>query len=109
MVSKKPQATDFFWDLAKSMLFDSDTDEGTLMGFPCLRVDGRFFGMCDHRTGELIVKLSKDRVEMLIDAGVAQPFAPAGRVFKEWVLVSDRDPDQWRTLLVEARSFVKAS
>ena len=91
------------------MLLDLDTDEGTLMGFPCLRVDGKFFGTCDHRTGELIVKLPRDRIETLIDARVGQPFAPAGRIFKEWVLVPDRDSDQWRTLLKEARAFVKAS
>lgn len=109
MADRKPEVIDFFWDLARPMLCDADTDEGTLMGFPCLRVDGRFFGTCDHRTGELIVKLSRARVQALIDAGVGQPFAPAGRVFREWVLVPGRDPDQWRELLAEARAFVKES
>ena len=76
------------------------------MGFPCLRSDGQFFASCDHRTGDLIVKLPRDRVAELIDTGVGKPFAPAGRVFREWVLVEDRDETRWAALMDEARVFV---
>ena len=32
-----------------------------MMGFPCLRLDGDFFASCDHRTGNLVVKLNEAR------------------------------------------------
>ena len=76
------------------------------MGFPCLRVEGEFFATCDHRTGELIVKLPAPRVQELIDLGYGKAFKPAGRVFREWVLVPERDDKRWAGLMAEARSFV---
>jgi hypothetical protein len=79
------------------------------MGFPCLRVDGEFFATCDHRTGELIVKLPRARVQELIDQGLGQAFNPAGRVFREWVLVPERDEQRWTELLTEARVFVSGA
>lgn len=100
------EPAEFFWDLVEPMLADDGVDEGTLMGFPCLRVNGDFFGTCDHRTGHLIVKLPKARVDELVASGIGQPFAPAGKVFKEWVLVPDRDGSRWVELLNQARSFV---
>ena len=53
------------------------------MGFLCLRVEEQFFATCDHRTGELMVKLPRKRVQELIDSGPAHPFAPSGQVFRE--------------------------
>jgi hypothetical protein len=44
-------------------------------------VEGEFFATCDHRTGDLIVKLPQAGVQELIDLGVGPAFAPAGRVF----------------------------
>jgi hypothetical protein len=76
-----------------------------MMGFPCLRAAGAFFASCDHRSGDLIVKLPVHRVEQLIQAGAGEPFAPAGRTFHEWVLIGDRDPARWAGLIDEARAF----
>lgn len=76
------------------------------MRFPCLRVDGEFFAAPEHRSGDLIVKLPETRVEELIGAGIGVEFAPAGKVFREWVRVAKRDPDLWDGLLADARSFV---
>lgn len=98
--------TAFFWDLAGPLLAREGVSDGTMMGYPCLRVRGAFFASCDHRTGDLIVKLPRDRVTALIAAGEGQPFAPAGRVFKEWLLVPDRDDRRWEALLAEAYAFV---
>jgi hypothetical protein len=36
---------------------------------------------------------------------VGKPFAPAGRTFREWVLVDHRDPARWAKLIDEARAF----
>jgi hypothetical protein len=100
------QPTDFFREASASALTHPDVATGTMMGFPCLRVSGAFFASCDHRRGDLIVKLSQQRVQELITAGVGKPFAPAGRTFREWVLVDGRDPARWAELIDEARSFV---
>lgn len=104
---KKPAETDFFWELAEPFLARDDVDEGTLMGFPCVRVGGDFFTTCDHRTGHLIVKLDRERVAGLIADGLGESFAPAGKVFKEWMLVEPRDEARWIALMDEAYEFVK--
>ncbi|MDF1667014.1 MAG: hypothetical protein P1V97_35050 [Planctomycetota bacterium] len=105
--SKKAPETDFFWTLAKEFLSQDGVTEGSLMGFPCLRVNGEFFGTCDHRSGDLIVKLPKDRVAKLIADEKGHPFAPAGRIFKEWVLVKKRNKKTWTALLKEGQAFVQ--
>ena len=104
----KTAASAFFWATAEPLMSRPDVNEGTLMGFPCLRVDGGFFATCDHRSGDLIVKLSRDRVQEVIAQGEGEPFAPAGRVFKEWVTVSEREAEQWRKLMDEALRFVSS-
>jgi hypothetical protein len=96
----------FFWETAAAALAHDDVTTGTMMGFPCLRVSGAFFASCDRRSGDLIVKLPRQRVEQLIEAGAGQPFAPAGRTFREWVLIDDRHQARWATLIDEARLFV---
>jgi hypothetical protein len=97
--------TAFFWDIAEPFLADGSTSVGTLMKFPCLRANGSFFATCDHRSGDLIVKLPRPRVRELVEKGDAQPFAPAGRTFKEWASIPHRDEDSWRALLAEARAY----
>ena len=95
-----------FLELSEPLLGSGRAEEGTMMGFPCLRTDGAFFATSDHRSGDLIVKLPADRVDELIGEGIGEPFAPAGRRFKEWVAVRDRDRERWEALLAEALEFV---
>jgi hypothetical protein len=104
--TRTPQ-TRFFWDLAEPLFTDPSVSVGTLMRFPCLRAGGNFFATCDHRTGDLIVKLPRHRTSELIAAGDAQPFAPAGRTFTEWASISLRDEDTWCALLAEARTYAR--
>jgi hypothetical protein len=42
----------------------------------------------------------------LIAAGQGEPFAPAGKVFREWVSIPKRDRRRWRSLLRESVAFV---
>ncbi|MEM7334685.1 MAG: hypothetical protein AAF490_21595 [Chloroflexota bacterium] len=95
-----------FWDLANPMLIKGEAEEGTMMGFKCLRVQGKFFATLNHRTNDLIVKLPKDRVLSLIDEGLAAPFSPNGRVFKEWATITKIDESYWEQILQESRRFV---
>jgi len=63
----------------------------------------------ERNTGDLIVKLAATTIDEMIDAGTAEPFAPAGRRFKEWALITGRDEDQWEALLHDALAFVQGS
>lgn len=101
------KGTKLFWSLAESLYEDPKVKEGTMMGFKCLRLEGAFFATLDHRNGALITKFPKERVLELIESGTGQAFAPAGRVFKEWVSIPIPDRKQWSQLLQEAKSFVQ--
>lgn len=96
-----------FWEVAQPFL-DRGAERSTMMGFPCLRVDGTFFASLDHRSGDLVVKLPAARVDELIDEGVGLPFAPNGRRFKEWTVVPHRDHALWTDLADEARDFAQS-
>lgn len=98
--------SDEFWDTAAPLIAEGLVEEGTLMGGSCLRSQGEFVGMANHKGPGLVVKIHRDRVAELIDAGEGQPFAPAGKVFSEWVLIEAFDEARWQELLREAVTFV---
>ena len=94
-----------FWDLAEPLLAQSAVTRSTMMGLPCLRWNGAFFASCDRRTGNLLVKLSEARVDELVSADRAEPFAPAGRRFREWAAVPHSRSRTWKRLLDEALAY----
>jgi hypothetical protein len=96
-----------FWELIEELqLEDPRVEEGTIMGGRGARVAGEFLGLVDFKGSGLVVKLPRARVQELIDEGVGQPFAPAGKVFKEWVSIPQRDRRRWRAMLREGVAFV---
>lgn len=109
------QATDLetgerrFWSLAESLLERPGVSRSTMMGFPCLRIAGKFFATFDHRTGALVVKLPERDVDRLIAAGRAEAFAPNGRRFREWAAVPVARTRSWPRLLDDALEFVAGS
>jgi hypothetical protein len=98
-----------FWDLAEPLLARPGVERSTMMGLPSLRIRGAFFASCDRRTGDLLVKLPEARVDELVAAGRALPFAPAGRRFREWAAVSSERSRSWKRLLDEALAFVQGT
>src|SRR5207247_1430820 len=94
-----------FWELAGSLLGDPAVTRSTMMGYPCLRINGRFFACVERATGNLIVKLPAERVNDLVASGTGILFAPNGRVFREWVAAPAPEPGEWTALLAEARAF----
>lgn len=82
-----------------------DVTRSTMMGLPCLRLSGRFFASLDRRTGDLVVKLPAARIAELLEQGVGSPFAPSGRVFREWVSIHPRHAALWTNLVDEAMEF----
>lgn len=99
-------SAEYYEALEDEFLESDDVERSTMMGFPCLRAGGEFFASMEPRTGHLIVKLHEQRVAELVDDGIGDPFAPAGKVFREWVKIPDFDENRWRELMVEARRFV---
>jgi hypothetical protein len=58
---------------------------------------------------ELVVKLSKDRVDQLVASGTGVRFDPGhGRLMKEWVSVPARHGRDWDHLASEALQFVRS-
>jgi len=98
---------DLFWELIDELqLEDPRVEEGTIMGGRCARVSGEFLGLVDFKGSGLVVKLPSERVAELIERGHGEPFAPAGKIFKEWVSIPTRDRRRWRALLRESVAFV---
>lgn len=100
-------AEELFWELALELSTeDPRVVEGTIMNGRCLRVGKEFLALVDYKGSGLVVKLPKARVAELIHSGVGKPFAPAGRVFKEWLSVPKPDRRRWLGLLREGIAFV---
>ena len=97
---------ELFWDLGNALIASEKVTEGDIMQSQCLRVDGEFLAMPEYQSGDLVIKLPKSRVAGLIDDGVGLPFAPAKKVFSEWVQVPGRDEALWTHLLTEGIEFV---
>lgn len=96
-----------FWDLAGELRsHDESVVEGTIMQRRCLRVGTEFLALVDYKGSGLVVKLPRARVQDLVDRGVGRAFAPAGRVFREWVSVPTVDRRLWLSLLKEGVEFV---
>lgn len=103
------QPDELFWDLAEALYADEAVTRSTMMGFPCLRVNDAFFASLDHRAHHLIVKLPAERVDEILTSELGLPFAPNGRVFREWVAIPEPDEATWRDLLLEAKTFVRTN
>ena len=100
-------ANDLFWDCAHELYNLPEVREGTIFGFRCLRAGGNFVGM--PVDDGLWVKLPESRVNELIDAGTGDLCRPNGRIFREWVTISELDESLWLGLLRESVDFVHPS
>jgi hypothetical protein len=97
-----------FWQVAEPYLASGVLVEGTMMGRQCLRAasNGGFVATVERSSGNLVVKLAKSRVAALIESGEGLAFAPARRVFSEWVAVATWDERRWSELIEESLEFV---
>jgi hypothetical protein len=100
-------AREVYDELTDDLLYDPAIGRATMMGYPCLRLAGRFLASYDDKLGGLVVKLPRERIRALIASGDGEPFAPAGRVFREWVVVPRVDRARWEALLAEAVDFAR--
>jgi hypothetical protein len=100
---------DLYVDLTDDLLYDPAIGRATMMGYPCVRLAGRFLACYDDRARCLVVKLPQDRVRELIEDGDGEAFAPAGKVFREWISIPTIDRHLWQTVLAEAVDFARGS
>ena len=98
---------DLYDELTDDLLYDPAIGRATMMGYPCVRLAGKFLASYDDESSRLVVKLPRDRVLELIETGTGEPFAPAGKVFREWVSIATVDRSLWQRLLAEAVGFAR--
>lgn len=94
-----------FWKLVGPLLESGAVERGTIMGHPCVRAGGEFLAMPTSQQKAMVVKLNRTRVVELIEGGAGEPFAPAGRVFKEWVAIPYSRKPAWKDLLKEGAAL----
>ncbi|MGW7824923.1 hypothetical protein ACWGLF_44475 [Streptomyces puniciscabiei] len=102
-------ARELFDEIQDLMLEDPLVQQSTMMGLPCLRLADKFFASFDKRNSALVVKLPRTRVDELISQQLGEPFAPAGRRFREWVLVPGAERQVWTALVEEAKAFASGA
>ena len=100
-------ARDLYEQLTDDLLYDPAIGRATMMGYPCVRLAGRFLASYDDKARCLVVKLPRDRVTALVEQGRGDPFAPAGKVFREWVAIPTVDRELWQQVLAEAAEFAR--
>ena len=79
-----------------------------MMRYPCLRFRGAFVACVDAANGSLLVKLPREAVLEHIEHGAGHSFAPAGRVFREWLSVPFTQSEDWPERLEQAFAFAGA-
>ena len=100
-------ARNLYEELTDDLLYDPGIGRATMMGYPCVRLAGRFLASYDDKARSLVVKLPRGRVTELVENGDGEPFAPAGRVFREWVSIPTIDRSLWQRVLAEAVDFAR--
>jgi hypothetical protein len=87
------------------MLEDPRIRRSTMMGYPCLRFEDRFFVSFDPRADAVVIKLPQQRVRKLVVEGLGYPLAPTGRVFRKWISLPPESADAWDELVEDARKI----
>jgi hypothetical protein len=100
-------ARDLYDELTDDLLYDPAIGRATMMGYPCVRLAGQFLASYDDESRSLVVKLPRERVTELVEEGRGDPFAPAGKVFREWVSIPTVDRALWQAVLAEAVDFAR--
>jgi hypothetical protein len=78
---------------------------GKALHQPGLMADGRLFAFPYH--GDLVLKLSADRIDALIASHEAHRFERGqGRPMREWIVLPVASKPDWSPLVREAYSFV---
>ena len=58
-------ARDLYDELTDDLLYDPAVGRATMMGYPCVRLAGKFLASFDDKAQRLVVKLPRERVTEL--------------------------------------------
>jgi TfoX/Sxy family transcriptional regulator of competence genes len=99
-------AQTLFDEVSERLLAEDAALERTrMMGSEGLKTGGKFFAMVSR--DELVVKLPRERVDELVEAGAGHRFDTGhGRLMKEWVALQPADEQACAAYVTEARRFV---
>jgi len=98
---------DLYDELTDDLHYDPAIGRATMMGYSCVRLAGKFPASYDDKAGCLVVNVPHRRVTELVRDGNGDSFAPAGKIFREWVSIPTVDRELWQTLLAEAVDFAR--
>lgn len=79
----------------------------TMMGTPCLRYKGDFVSMFFDKEDSLIVKVSPERVNEIIEDGEGNEFNYTKKRFKEWVLIPLEFEEKFEGYISEAITYAR--
>ncbi len=90
-----------------TVLNEAGVEVSTMMKTPCLRYKGDFLSMFFDKEDALIVKVSPERVNELVEKGVGMEFNFTKKRFKEWVLTPLEHLDDYDAYIAEALVYAK--
>lgn len=93
--------------IAAKLASEPGIERSTMMKSPCLRYKGDFIGMMFAREDCLIVKVSPERVNALLESGDGLEFNFTKKKFREWVLIPQKFEDKYEAYLREAMEYAK--
>ena len=82
-------------------------ENSTMMKSPCLRYKGDFIAMMFEKEDALIIKVSPERVNEIIEEGIGNEFNFTKKRFKEWVLIPTDSEDEYESYIYEALEYAK--
>ena len=101
-------AQDHYQAVVDALLTEPDVTfgpPGSGFGSSALKVHNKIFAMLF--AGRFVVKLPRQRVDQLVDAGDGLRFDPGqGRQMKEWLSIDPAADLDWLSLARDARTFV---
>lgn len=90
-----------------AMLKIEGVEESTMMKTPCLRYRGSFLAMMFDKADALIIKVSPERVDVLVSRGIGGEFNFTKKRFKEWVLIPLEFQDDYEAYISEALAYAQ--
>jgi hypothetical protein len=95
-------------EIAAKLSKQPGIEQSTIMKTPCLRYKGDFMAMMFEKEECLIIKVSPERVDALIDAGEGREMNLTKRKFKEWVLIPRKFEDKYQAYIQETLDYAKS-
>ena len=99
-----------FTPIVQKMLKERGVTQAKMFGASGLKIGRKMFAMSVK--GKLIIKLPKERVDILIASKQGKHFYhlfDKSRLMKEWVSIGHKHKSKWFKLVQEAKDFVAST